>query len=75
MLFLFLLLGSKSRLDASHYSGSQEAGLYPETVPSPLPKFQSQKAQLVRDQGLPAQRWGSSFPGPQKPMRGFFRCG
>lgn len=47
------LLGSKSWLDASHHSGPQEAGLHPETVPSPLPKFQSQKAQLVRDQGLP----------------------
>lgn len=53
MLFLFLLLGSKPRLDDSHHSGPQEAGLYPETVPSPLPMFQSQKAQLVRDQGLP----------------------
>lgn len=44
LLFPFLLLGSKSHLDVSHHVGSQEAGLHSETVPSPFPKFQSQKA-------------------------------
>lgn len=73
LLFPFLLLGSKSHLDVSHHVGSQEARLHSETVPSPFPKFQSQKAQLVGDQGLP--RGGVQLPVPQKPMRGFFRCG